>query len=366
MQAFFRWLAAPIAYLVFLRARLARQTTLLWTLAVAVDRKVALVPFLEALADEAGGSWKHKLHRLADLLHSGMSVPDALDAVPGILPADALVLVRVGAETGRLGPTLREAAAQFARQSETVRNPGGAGILYLCGLAFVMCNIVGFIMYWIIPKFLAIFDGFDMDLPEHTQTVIQIGHFVTRNAFAVIPSGLLVLLAGIAVAFQLLGRGVGWTDWSGWTARLFPRWRMPVVLRSLGVAVDGHCPLERAVGTLATRHPDSAFRERMTRVEQDLSQGVDCWRSLESHGLLRHGETALLEAAQRVGNLGWALRSVADTLERRTDHRLRVTIEFLRPAALLAAGAVVGFFVFAMFSPLISLLKGMPIDEVVK
>ena len=94
----------------------------------------------------------------------------------------------------------------------------------------------------------------------------------------------------------------------------------------------------------------------MIEVDDDLARGVSCWQSLRSHGLLRRGETALLEAAQRVGNLAWALRGVADTMERRSDCRVRVVIEFLRPVALLAAGVVVGFFVFGMFSPTAKLL----------
>ena len=61
MQKFIEWITGPIWQLLLFRARSARQATLLWTLAVAVEKHVALVPFLEALADEAGGRWRWKL-----------------------------------------------------------------------------------------------------------------------------------------------------------------------------------------------------------------------------------------------------------------------------------------------------------------
>jgi type II secretory pathway component PulF len=133
-------------------------------------------------------------------------------------------------------------------------------------------------------------------------------------------------------------------------------------LRSLGLAVDGGRPLQTALAVLAARHPDRTFRRRIAQVEESVALGVGCWQSLRSVGLLRSGEMALLEAAQRVGNLGWALRGVADSMERRSEQRTRIVVELLRPVGLLTAGTVVAFFVIGMFLPLVKILSDFPIE----
>jgi type II secretory pathway component PulF len=89
---------------------------------------------------------------------------------------------------------------------------------------------------------------------------------------------------------------------------------------------------------------------------------MGCWQVLHSAGFLRRGEVAVLEAAERVGNLGWALRGVADSVERRTDQRLRIFRELVRPVGLLMAGSVVAVFVIGMFLPLVKLLSEFPIE----
>lgn len=363
MQDFFEWITGPIWHLLLFRARAARQATLLWTLAVAVEKHVALVPFLEALADEAGGRWRWKLRGLADLLNAGVSIPDALDAVRGILPDDTLLLIRVGAENGRMGPALRDAAMQFSRHAEAVRPPSGSGLLYLCGLAFVMLTVVSFLMYWIMPKFKAIFDGFDMDLPEATVWLITAADFCISYFYILGPVALLLVLLTGSVSLEFIGRGAGWASPSWWLTRLFPRLQAPLVLRSLSVAVDGARPLEGVLMTLATRHPDPSLRRRMAQVEEQVALGRGCWHSLLAVGMLRSGETLLLDAAERVGNLAWALRGVADSIERRSEHRTRIIMELLRPVALLAAGAVVGIFVVGMFLPLVKIILEYPIER---
>ncbi len=359
MQAFFEWITSPVWNILLFRARAARQATLLWTLAVAVDKHVALVPFLEALADEAGGRWRWKLRGLAELLNAGVSIPDALEAVQGILPADTLLLIRLGAENGRIGPALRDAATQFSRRSEAVRPPSGSGLLYLCGLAFVMLTVVSFLMYWIVPKFKAIFEGFGMRLPEMTEWLIYSADIGMQFFFVLGPLSLLLLFLAVIVSFELMGWGAGWASPSRWLTRLFPRLQAPLVLRGLSIAVDGARPLLGVLTTLATRHPDPSLRRRISQVEDQVARGLGCWHGLLSAGMLRSGETSLLDAAERVGNLAWALRGLADSIERRSEHRTRIIMELLRPVALLAAGTVVGIFVVGMFLPLIQIITGL-------
>jgi protein transport protein HofC len=362
MQSFLEWITGPFWQLLFSRAQAARQATLLWTLAVAVEKHVALVPFLEALADEAGGRWRWKLRGLAELLNAGVSIPDALDSIDGVLPADTRLLIRVGAETGRIGPALRDAAMQVSRRSEATRPPGGSGLLYLCGLGFVMFTVVGFIMYWIVPKFKAIFEGFNLPLPAMTEWIIWGADFVLVYFFLLGPLTLVMFLLATTVSFEMMGWGSGSSGRARWMTRFFPRLQAPLVLRSLSMAVDGARPLEKVISTISAGHPDRSLRRRMAAVEEQVSLGHGCWHSMMALGMLRGNEILLLDAAERVGNLAWALRGIADSIERRTDHRMRIAVELLRPVGLLIAGTVVGLFVVGMFLPLVELIMNYPLD----
>ena len=84
--------------------RATQQHGLLWLLTVSAERDMPLIPAMEAFARERGGSFSRRAKRLAGMLKAGVPLPDALDRCPGLLPRYAAPTIRVGYETGTLGP----------------------------------------------------------------------------------------------------------------------------------------------------------------------------------------------------------------------------------------------------------------------
>jgi type II secretory pathway component PulF len=358
METFLRWLIAPFWSVIFGRAEATRQASLLRTLAVAVEKQFPVVNFLEALADEAGGRWGGKVRGLADLITAGVAIPDALEATRGVLPEDTLALIRVGAQTGNMSGALRDAAAMARRRSE-MTGPSYQGMLvYFCVLFGLLAIIASFLMIWVIPKFKAIFEGFEVKMPWLTETVINVSDYGAMYWYLAIlfPLTFVGLWMVFSARLETLGWGPVWAQpLKRFSHRL--RLRAPHVLRCLSVAVDAGRPLTHALAVLASRHPDKLLRLRMEILAGDVEQGDNCWFAMSRSHLLRHSEATLLEAAQRVGNLAWALRSLADGIERRAEYRFQLLIEFVHPALMVVVGTIVGTFCVSMFLPLIELLR---------
>ena len=65
----------------------------------------------------------------------------------------------------------------------------------------------------------------------------------------------------------------------------------------------------------------------------------------------------LLKAAERAGNLPWTLAELAENLARRTLVRARRLSLAAFPVPIIALGLVVGFILFAVFVPAITLMQ---------
>ena len=138
-----------------------------------------------------------------------------------------------------------------------------------------MVTLVSFILYFIVPKFEAIFADFGLPLPQVTTLVIQVSHFVVRYFFIV--GGALFLAMGLLVL--MLMTAAGWISGSG--AR--PRQPIPPPthrrhLAALARVVEAGKPLSLAFGTLARRYPTTGVRDRLRSVALDIDRGSDSVR----------------------------------------------------------------------------------------
>ena len=123
------------------------------------------------------------------MLRRGSPLPEAMGS---LFPRDVDLLVRIGDATG----TLPQALHAPRRRVPPIRRLGvpspslrlsGLGLDYHSGFS-------SFILYFIVPKFEAIFNDFDMSLPEVTIAVIRTSHFLVKYFYLLFPPILLLEL----------------------------------------------------------------------------------------------------------------------------------------------------------------------------
>ncbi len=346
------WWAIAVAVLVeALRWRRAtEQQALLWMLTVAAERDMPLIPALEAFAEERGGRRAIRARRVATLLAQGVALPDALDQAPGLLPPHALPLVRVGCQSGALAPALRQAASIRNLHTPVYLSLVGK-VAYLWVLAVFGLSMLVFIYWKIVPQFDRIFADFHAKFPDMTQWVFA----CLRECLLFWYLPVLVLLA---VLWYTVSRYFGWIQWDlPGLARLARRNDTATILDSLALAAGQNRPLLEGIRSLAESYPKPSVRRRLRQAAGEVQSGGDWCDGLLRHGLLRQADYAILQAAQRVGNLPWALREMADSNRRRLAYRAQALTQMLFPPAVLVFGCVVMFVVVGIFRLMIVLVE---------
>ena len=383
--------------------RRSRQARLLWLLTIAVRKGLSLPEEIEAHANALIPEYwsyryqpwmilllpyrrycRRRLLRLAENLREGMPLADALSVRSrlallswffyhrfisfenfwsfrsGLVPQTVIAAIRIGEETGTLGDALDEAAV---RQTQQMQHPLGIPSAfcffnYLWGIVLFMTSIIAFQMYYIVPKMKKIFWDFGTELPGITVALIKMSDiFVLYFYLLCIPFGFALYVFSVAAR----GHYFGWNELrTPWLVRWFPRTDTPEILRALRRVVQAGKPLSDGLTLLAAHHHRMPARARLEESCAAVDAGTDCWQSLSEVGFLNPRERALLQAAQRVGNLPWALEELADSMERRLRYRLFCCFEFLRPILLFVLAGAIGFVVVALFMPIMKLINDLP------
>jgi type II secretory pathway component PulF len=128
-------------------------------------------------------------------------------------------------------------------------------------------------------------------------------------------------------------------------------------LDGISLAARQQQPLANAVLQLAAGYPQAKVARRLWAAYDDMEAGGDDLETLYRRGLLGKTDLALLQAAQRNGNLAWAARELADSNRRRMVYRTNTLAQLVFPPIVVAYGLAVAMIAIALFLPLAALIS---------
>jgi type IV pilus assembly protein PilC len=294
-------------------------------------------------------SFDRKVLAVAKKLENGVPLSIALHTVPGVATRETILAASVGESTGRLAQSLQGTAR---RRLTIIWLEVVPRFLYPLTILFFLVNIATFWMMFIGPKITRIFSDFRQTLPVPTRAIVDVGDFVAANGWAVV-----LTISVCAALFALVLRSPA------------ARWHLPLLgrlyrmhfqsrfLRMLAIALGTGRSAPEALALLA----GSGFYEGMLgRLLADTRRAVEngepLAESLSRRRLVPAAAVPLMHAAQRAGNLPWALGEMADTLSDRTIRLMRRLSIVGGPLLLIVIGGLVGYLVVGMFIPIVDLI----------
>ncbi len=361
LLGFFGLVLAPLglvvlaitAGFVLARLRASRQEALLALLAIAAERGMPLDAAISAFADQFGGRSRRRILGVAAQLRAGRSLGLALSQPKRVVSSDAILMVRVGEAVDALPAAIRMTASNRAARVGNWTS-FASQLAYLLALLSVAEAISSFLLYFIVPKFEAIFRDFGVPLPGITIFMIRISHLLVRYGGL---AGLIVIGQVILLLYLPFSYG-GWMNYRvPIFDRLMGRRHAALVLRAISLALEANRPIGKAMEILAADYPARWYRRRLARVSDDIDSGGDWIQALWRRGAIRRADAEVLGSAASVGNLSWACRELAATTERRQQLRMQMILQAIFPLAVLAVGLAVAVLCLGYFVPLVNLIQ---------
>jgi type IV pilus assembly protein PilC len=332
----------------------SQRRSLLTVLALAAERGIPFPEAIRSLAAEQSGLAAQRASRLAEHLEWGMPLASALRASNSRLPASAELALDM-CDAADLPAALRHATDETDR-FELILRPAFERVVLLMASVLVAVAVMLFMLWFVVPVFISLYADYELELPASTQAIAGLSSLVRNHWWLVALLTMALIPLVTLAAFASVGL-------SPWNVPLFRRaWLsadLAGVLRMLSFAVRAGRPLTEVLAEMAERHPRKRFRSLLTRAHGRMIQGASWCDALRSQRLIRATDAAVLSAAERAGNLAWALDELAGAALRRAAYRLKAIQNIGFSLAVLAFGLLVGLFVVGMFEPLVRLIELM-------
>jgi type II secretory pathway component PulF len=263
----------------------------------------------------------------------------------------------VGERTGTLGPSMRKVSAQLD-ESDLIMRPVMEKTFYLlflcCWLPVALLFLLPFLVIKILPVYQELTDQFEAELPAITKLFITGAREFANWWFLATP---ILLLFGLIFVVGLL-------SYTGVSLRRLPifnrfLWRADsaAILRLLAIAVRQGRPIADSSRLLAGYFAQPGPHRRLERAASRMNKGGKWWEALRQAGVLRASESRLLAAAERAGNLPWAMEEMASSMLRRVAYRTRAWVTAVIPVLILIFGFGVLLVAVSLYAPLIKLIQ---------
>ncbi len=273
---------------------------------------------------------------------------------------DAFVgMVRVGEMSGNLPAVLEHLAAMLARNQELKRNLASA-VFYPAVLLGFSLLAVGFILVYVLPSFVQVFQDMNLSLPPAAAALVWIGRAVER--YGLVLSLLLAAGAALAaVALRSPGNRLALARAllrAGPVGRLVADWQAVVFCRSLGLMLASGVPINQACGYAAAAVGNPAFRRGLAGLDSGLKEGSSLVTALGACPYFPRTALRLVALGEQTGSLATMLQRAAELLESRVKFTLGRLLVVTEPAIILLMGLLVGFVVVTMLTTIFTLTQG--------
>jgi type II secretory pathway component PulF len=213
------------------------------------------------------------------------------------------------------------------------------------------------------PKFIEIFNGFNIELPLPTKILITISNFFTN--FWSVTIGVFVLLALLILFKRFQSSDAGGRKLDEWRMKL-PVFGKVIQInlfgqfaRTLGTLLQNGVPVLTALKITEQVMSNRLIREAIAKTREAVTDGKTLAQPLAQSKLFPQLMVDLVRIGEETGDVPGALNNLADTYEKEQELALRVMSDLIGPALIIVMAVVVGFLMLSLFLPLFQLISSI-------
>lgn len=306
------------------------------------------------------GVLKNALLDVVEDIESGQSLSEAFAKHPKAFDKLYCNMIKAGEAGGALEVILKR-LADFKEKSQTLKRRIKSAMVYPIVVITVAVGIVGFILYWIVPKFKDIFDDFQLDLPDMTKFLISSSDFVIKKwwVFFVTPIILMIiikLLYKTRIGAYVLDRILLTIPIMGQIAN---KSTVARTCRTLGTLVQSGVPILESLNIVRDTAGNEVFVRAYTRVYESIREGESIAQPLKEARIVDDIVVNMIDVGEETGELDTMLNKISDNYDEEVDTLVKGLMNLMEPMMIVVLGSIIGFIVISLFLPLVKLISNL-------
>jgi len=283
----------------------------------------------------------------------GHTLADGLSDFPQAFPELYRATVAAGEQSGHLDLVL-ERLAEFTESRQVLQQQVRNALIYPIALVVTAIAIISFMLAYVVPKVVYIFENYGQELPILTRIMIGSSDFI-RDYWAALIVGIVLVVVGVRRLLKEEG-----------PRRKFHRalLRVPIVSKltrgintarftqTLSILSGSGVPILESLRIGSQVIVNIPMREAVEEASLRVREGAMISKSLAASKLFPPLTTHLISSGEASGKLDEMLARAASNQEREVDGLIATLLGIMQPLLVIVMAGIVLLIVLAILLPI--------------
>ncbi len=299
---------------------------------------------------------KHMRTAIADVFENvqkGMTLSEAMKAIPKVFPPILIHMVEAGEASGSLDTIMDRMAVHYEKEFKIENKVKGA-MVYPAVLAVVATGVVVFLMIFVMPTFVSMFEGSGVELPGPTKALLAISHSLRAQWYIYIAA-----VIALVFLFKYIGSTTGGRmlyDTIKLKIPVFKNVSIKIATsrftRTLSTLLYSGIPLMQGLDIVSKIVDNKNIALRLDNAREEVRKGVPLSKTIKDAVVFPPMVDSMIRIGEESGDLDGILNKSADFYDEEVEVALSKMTEMMQPIMIVIMALIVGFIVIAIALPM--------------
>lgn len=315
---------------------------------------VPIIRCLEILSVQIENKKLRKATRdVSEEVEKGGILSDAMKKHQDVFPELLVSLVASGEASGNLDAIMLRMSTHYEKDSK-INSKIKSAFIYPIVLGVASIGAVTFILVYVMPTFIAIFEQTGTVLPWSTRFLLGLSE-VIKNDWIFIT---IFIIIAIAVLKIFLKTDRGLLIWGTLKLKLpiLKKLNRMIVIsrftRTLSTLISSGLTLVEALEIVSTVVGNRAAEKTLLKIRDDVVRGESLNSSMRESEMFTEMLYAMVQIGEETGMLDDILNKTADFYDDELETVIQASVALLEPILIIIMGLAIGFMVGSIMLPM--------------
>lgn len=304
---------------------------------------------------------KNLYRRIVYELNKGLNFSQALERQGEVFPKLLINMLKTSELTGNLTENLDDMASYYKTSDEN-RKQIISAMTYPSVVLVVSIAILTFIMIYVVPKFVGIYDQLGTDLPLITKTIINISDFFTTNIIIIALS----VIGIIVLCILLYKKNKPFRETVQYIVMHIPVVKDIFIYNELIMFTKTFASLIKhdvfitdSMEILKKITNNEIYKEMIDKAINNLASGNGLAVAFKGKWAFPDTAYEMLLTGEKTGRMGQMMETVCGYYENEQKNLVNQLKSLIEPVMIIVLAAIVGVIVLSVIVPMFSIYKNV-------